>query len=61
MPEVMLFSARARRCDTLQALSNSNRLTRKPISDCVVYVVTYMLKGVSRLRRRVLHCCVVAR
>ena len=59
--EVMLFSARARRCGTLQALSDSDRLTRKPTSDCIVYVVTVMLKGVSGLRRRVLHCCVVAR
>jgi len=56
--EVMLFSARARRCGTLQALSGSDGLTRKPISDCIVYVVTIMLKGVSGLRRRVLHCCV---
>ena len=57
----MLFSAKARRCGTLQALSDSDGLTRKPISDCIVYVVTVMLKGVSGLRRRILHCCVVAR
>jgi hypothetical protein len=56
----MLFSARARRCGTLQALSDSDGLIRKPISDGVVYVVTCMRKGVSGLRRRVLHCCVVA-
>lgn len=57
----MLFSPRARRCGTLQTLSDSDGLTRKPTSDCIVYVVTVMLKGVSRLRRRVLRCCVVAR
>jgi hypothetical protein len=55
----MLFSAKARRCGTLQALSDSDELTRKPISDCVVYVVACMRKGVSGLRRRVLRCCVV--
>jgi hypothetical protein len=58
--EVMLFNPRARRCGTLQALSDSDGLTRKPISDCIVYVVTVVLNGVSGLRRRVLHCCVVA-
>jgi len=57
----MLFSARARRCGTLQALSDSDGLTRKPISDCIVYIVTIMRKRVSGLRRGVLHCCVVAR
>jgi hypothetical protein len=57
----MLFSAKARRCGTLQALSNNDGLTRKPISDCVVCDVACMRKGVSGLRRRILHCCVVAR
>jgi hypothetical protein len=56
----MLFGLRARRCGTLETLSDSDGLTRKPVSDCIVYVVTIMVKGVSGLCRRVLHCCVVA-
>jgi hypothetical protein len=43
----MLFSPIACRCRTLQTLSGSDGLTRKPISDCIVYVVTIMLKEVS--------------
>jgi hypothetical protein len=37
--EVMLFSPKARRCGALQALSDGDGLTRKPISDCCVCVL----------------------
>ena len=52
--EVMLFSPRACRCGTLQALSDGDGLTRKPISDCCA-------QRVSGLHRRVLRCRVAAR
>jgi hypothetical protein len=41
----MLFSPRARRYGTLQTLSNGDGLARKPICDCVVCIVSMMLKG----------------
>jgi hypothetical protein len=40
----MLFGLRARRCGTLQTFSDSDGLTRKLISDCIVYAVTIILK-----------------
>jgi hypothetical protein len=43
--EVMLFSPKARQCGTLQALPDNDGLTRKPISNCTVYVVIIVLKG----------------
>ncbi|KAK7178045.1 hypothetical protein PSPO01_15903 [Paraphaeosphaeria sporulosa] len=38
--KAMPFSPRARRCGTSQTLLVSDGLTRKPISSCILYVVT---------------------
>jgi hypothetical protein len=40
--EVMLFSPRARRCETLQTFSVGDGLTRKLIADCCVCIATIM-------------------
>jgi hypothetical protein len=42
--EVMPFSPKARRCGTSQTLSVNDGLTRKPISDCCLCVVTFVRK-----------------
>jgi hypothetical protein len=41
--EAMSFSPKARRCGTLQALSDGDGLTRKSISDCCVCVCVCVL------------------
>jgi hypothetical protein len=43
---MMLFGLRARRCGTLQVLSDGDGLARKPMSDYVVCIMTVVLKVV---------------
>jgi hypothetical protein len=40
----MLFSLRARQRGTLQTLSVGDGLTRRPISDCAVYILIVVFK-----------------